>query len=101
MLDHNLGNIYRFDALNFLDAYVIEHFKYDNEKFINITSMKRGRTMENDMKAMKASFAKQKRRNFSGGGLQKSKLVRYGTFITLVEIAITPLEFLAHVDKDG
>lgn len=46
MLDLIVEDVSRFGTLNFLDASPFEHSNYVIKKFIRMTSMQRGSTME-------------------------------------------------------
>lgn len=55
-LDRTQGDISLFGALNFLYTSSFKHFNYVLKKFIKLTSMRRGRTLEETFKAMNASL---------------------------------------------
>lgn len=53
------------------------------------------------MKAINASVAVEERKNSSGEGIRKGKLVRDATIINLAEIATSTLVSSANISKDG
>lgn len=101
MPKHIVKNGSRFDSLNFLDVYSFQHFNDVIKNFISMTFMRRRSTLEEAAKAMNLSVAIEKKRNNTGGGIQKTKLVRHDTITNLVKIATATLASLAHMDNGG
>lgn len=98
MFDNIVEDVSRFGALCISDTSPFEYFKYVIQKFIKMTSLKRGKTLEETFDMMDLLARNKESRNNNGGGIGN---VRDGIFINLVEITSSTLAPLAHIDNDG
>lgn len=74
VLDYILEDVFWFGALNFKDASPFEHISFTIKKFVTTTSMKRGNSMKEAVKAIDLLVQLGKRGSNTGGEIPKQSM---------------------------